>query len=87
MAVRNKITLHLTEINSNSCDHIFSQIVEKGSMVSSPTSHLMLSRMRFRHLASSLVVIRVVYHYREFFSRVLSYESSIDRRSLSLSPD
>ena len=45
----------------------FLQIVEKGSMVSSPTSHIMLSRMRFRHLVSSLIVIRVVYHYREFF--------------------
>ena len=43
MAVREYI-LHLTEINSNGYDNIFSQNFE---MVSSRTSHIMLSRMRF----------------------------------------
>ena len=84
MAVREYI-LHLTEINtSNGYDNIFSQNFE---MVSSRTSHIMLSRMRFSFGLLVLIVVRVVHRQREFFKRVLSYESNIDGRLLPLHPD
>ena len=83
MAVREYI-LHLTEINSNGYDNIFSQNFE---MVSSRTSHIMLSRMRFSFGHLVLIVVRVVHRHREFFKRVLSYESNIDGRLLPLHPD
>ena len=83
MAVREYI-LHLTEVNSNGYDNIFSQNFE---MVSSRTSHIMLSRMRFSFGHLVLIVVRVVHRHREFFKRVLSYESNIDGRLLPLHLD